>query len=146
MAYPVSNRFRKLDGFSNWYFSDTKTSTDDIINEPERFLLTQEDVFSAEGGYFGVILQAATIAGGVAAALAYRPSIASNFLRGSMPFQEWLILGGTGVVSYRLGYWLGYTLAGEQNRLNNHFTAFHFQKAQNRFEGRVNLMKAPKMF
>ena len=146
MAYPTSNRFRKIDFFTNMYFSENKTPYDDIINDPERFLMNQEDVFAAEGGYFGTMLQVATMGGGIAALLAYKPKIATNFLRGNMSFCQWLMVLGTGLLTYRLGYALGYSIAGEPTRLNNHFTAYHFQKTQNRFEGRINLMKAPMMF
>ena len=143
MAYSNSARFRGIDRFTNWYYSHEKTAYDDLIDDPERYLLSQEDVFDAEGGYAGALINFATIAGSLGILFTVQPHLARYFMRGSLRFNEWALIGGTGILSYRLGYFLGYTLTGDIDRLNHHYAAYHLIKTQNRYEGRINLMKKP---
>ena len=146
MAYPNSQRVRKIDWFSNMYWSDEKTAYDQIIENPETHLLSQRQLFSEEGGVLGLLTQLTVMGGSVAALLVYKPSYTKYLLQGNLRFYEWLSLAAVGVTSYRAGYYLGYTLFGDSSKLHAHWAAFHYQKTQNRFEGRINLMKAPKMF
>ncbi|CAI2383267.1 unnamed protein product [Moneuplotes crassus] len=143
MAYSNSNRFRPIDKFTNYFWNDEKTSTDDLINDPERFLLTQDGVFDAEGGYTGAFIHFSVLAGGIAALFAFRPTLATYFMKGSLRFNEWALIGGTGILSYQLGYWTGVSTFGDAHRLENHYAAYTLVKSQNRYEGRTNLLKKP---
>ena len=146
MAYNNSSRFRPIDKFTNWYYTPERNAYDEIVNDPERYLLTQQGVFDAEGGYTGVIIQAATMAGAVGALFTFQPQLASRFLKGSLGFNCWLAIGATGFLSYRVGYFLGYTVSGDYDQLNHHYAAYNLVKTQNRYEGRINLLKKPMMF
>ena len=143
MAYSNSSRFRSIDKLTNWYWPVERCSTDELINDPERYLLSQEDVFEAEGGYTGALLHFATVAGALGALFTARPALARYFMKGSLRFNEWALIAGTGILSYKLGYGIGYTVSGDIDKLTNHYTAYTLVKTNNRFEGRVNLMKKP---
>ena len=143
MAYSNSSRFRAVDRMTNYFYSSEKTSFDEIINDPERFLMNQEDVFDAEGGYAGAAINFATVAGSIGLLFTFRPTLVRYFMRGSLRFNEWALIGATGLLSYRAGYAFGYMISGDTDRLNNHYAAYHLVKAQNRAEGKINLMKKP---
>ena len=71
------------------------------------------------------------------------PGTATRFMRGALGFNEWLIVAGTGFLGYKFGYAGGYVAAGDYKKINHHFGAYYLIKTQNRYEGRVNLMKKP---
>ena len=53
----TTNRTRLIDLWHASYYSGinaTNNAADEIINEPERHLLTQSEVFAAEGGVIGL--------------------------------------------------------------------------------------------
>ena len=146
MSSPTLNRFRKSDFLSKFYWSDDKSAFDKIIENPESQLLTQDQLFEEEGGYASVFAHVATIGLAYAGLFMYKPNLARYFIKGNLRFHEWLAIGATGAAAYRVGYGLGVNTFGDASRVNAHWAAFYWQKSQNRFEGRVNLMKAPKMF
>lgn len=53
----AGDRFRAID---SWHFkflnddSATSQAADEIIETPEKHLLTQDEIFGAEGGYLGL--------------------------------------------------------------------------------------------
>ena len=143
MAYTNSNRFRPIDKYTNYFWNSEKNSTDEIVNDPERFLLSQDGVFDAEGGYTGALTHFAIIAGGMGALFAFRPTLFKYFMKGSLKFNEWALIGATGALSYKIGYWTGYSLFGDIHKLDNHYAAYTLVKAQNRIEGKINLLKKP---
>ena len=146
MAYPTSVRFRGLDKISNKFWSFERSPYDEIIDNPERYLLTQSQLFDAEGGFTGLLIQLSTIGGIVGGLFATKPCLRRNFYGGHLYFQGWVVLAAAGFVGYRLGYWLGHTIAGDSSKVENHFAAFYWQKTQNRYDGRISLMKAPMTF
>ena len=146
MAYANSSRYRSLDKFSNRYWSFERSAFDEIIDDPERYLLTQNELFEAEGGYGGAFLQLATVSGLVGGLFALKPCMRNHFINGHLSFAGWVALATTGFIGYRVGYWLGHTIAGDSDKVNHHYAAYIWQKTQNRFDGRINLMKAPMTF
>ena len=146
MAHSRANCYRPVDFMTNSFFKFGKNSYDHIVDDPENFLLTQDDLFDAEGGYLGLALQLATMGGAFAALFTFRPSVYKYLMKGHMNFGEWAMLAGTGFLSYRLGYGLGYTLLGNSEKISNHYAAYYLQKNINRFDGRISLMKAPSQF
>ena len=146
MAYSHSQRIRKTDSMTNLFYNFSANSYDQIIEEPELYLLSQNDLFSAEGGYAGLAIQLGIMGAAFAGLFTGRPKVAKYFLRGSMRFNEWAMLAATGFLSYRFGYWMGHTIAGDSCKINHHFAAFYLQKTINRYDGRVALMKKPMMF
>ena len=146
MDYGTPTRTRHFDWFSTKYFYSNRTAYDEIIHNAEHHLLTQNGLFDAEGGYLGLLTQLAVMAGGFAALVYYRPGIYKCLMNGNLKFCQWGAIGASSFLTYRLGYWAGYSLFGEGKKVNNHFAAYHWQKTQNRFDGRINLVKAPMSF
>ena len=79
-----------------WYYTDvikdnaTQRAADEIINTPEKHLLTQSEIFVAEGGPAGLIVQAGGTAFGLGLLFAFRPNLL-RYLRNAQlrPF-EWV--------------------------------------------------------
>lgn len=140
----AGNRFRYID---YWHFrfidAENQTSADEIINEPERHLLTQDALFAAEGGALGVAAQLGVITLGFAALFAARPKYLTYLRNAQLRSNEWIVLGATSFVSYRLGYQFSAQVLGDANKVNNHWLAYFYQKQLNRFEGRQILSKRP---
>lgn len=64
------SRFRPIDFWHYSYFnSDSATikAADEIINKPDKFLLTQKQIFENEGSYRGLVCQAGGVFLGLAA-------------------------------------------------------------------------------
>jgi hypothetical protein len=145
----AGNRLRYVDywhfRFLNTHDSSSKAA-DEIIANPESHLLTQEQLFAAEGGVAGLGVQAGTIVVGLFALFAARPRVLTYLKNGQLRPADWALLAGTSLVSYRLGYNLGHSFAGDSDKVNNHWIAYFYQKQLNRFEGRQILTKAPKFY
>ena len=140
----AGNRFRYVDF---WHFrylnAENQTSADEIINEPERHLLTQDALYAAEGGLLGFAAQVGVIGFGFASLFAFRPKLLTYLRNAQLRSSEWLLIGGTAFVTYRLGYQFGAMAFGDANKVNNHWLAYFYQKQLNRFEGRQILSKRP---
>jgi len=140
----AGNRFRHID---YWHFrflnADSQSAADEIINEPERHLLSQSDLYAAEGGILGVAAQLGVIGAGFVALFAFRPKYLSYLRNAQLRSHEWLALGATAFVSYRVGYQFGAKAFGDAQKVNNHWMAYFYQKQLNRFEGRQILSKRP---
>ena len=133
--------------YSEWQStSDANLAADEIIVAPERHLLTAHQVFQAEGGYNGLVLQTLTTLLGVGSVFAMSPRMASYWRSGSMKWMEWSCLGGAAFLFYTLGLNLSIQQMGDPAKLRNHYTAYSLVKAQNRWEGRQILKKPPMMY
>ena len=145
----AGNRFRPID---NWHSRFLNTSfeqsrpADEIINEPERHLLTQNELFAAEGGVVGLATQIGVIGLSFAALFAYRPSLLAYLRNAQLRAGEWTLLVGTGYVGYTVGYKVGNSFFGDAQKVNNHWLAYFYQKQLNRFEGRQILTKPPSNY
>ena len=142
----AGNRFRYVDYWHSRFLnqsSDQSRASDEIINEPERHLLTQNDLFAAEGGALGLLAQVGVVGVSFATLFVVRPKLLTYLKNAQLRAGEWTLLAGTGFVGYRVGYTLGNTFFGDADKVNNHWQAYFYQKQLNRFEGRQILTKAP---
>jgi len=146
----AGNRFRYVD---YWHFRhlnstdhDATKAADEIINNPESHLITQCQLFEAEGGYLGFATQLGVVGLALTGLFAARPRYLSYLRNSQLRATEWGVLGGVSYVGYRAGYVLGSQFFGDTNKVNNHWLAYFYQKQLNRFEGRQILTKAPKAY
>ena len=142
----AGSRFRYVDYWHSRFLNADSHSAkiaDEIISELEKHLLTQSDLYNAEGGIAGFAVQLGVIGVGFATLFAFRPRLLSYLRNSQLRASEWTLLAGTGFVSYRIGYNLGNSLLGDAEKVNNHWIAFFYQKQLNRFEGRQILTKPP---
>ena len=142
----AGNRFRYVDYWHSRFLNSTSEASrpaDEIISEPERHLLTQDQLFAAEGGAAGLLAQVGVIGVSFAALFVFRPKLLTYLKNAQLRAGEWTLLAGTGFAGYHLGYSLGHTFFGDSQKVNNHWLAYFYQKQLNRFEGRQILTKAP---
>ena len=132
---------------SNWGdFNANNDAADQIIESPDRFLLSQEEVFEAEGGYgtFGMTMGLAAVGG--AAFLLLTPGMAAHFGRGQLKAFEWAMLGASTWAGGFAGNQLGIMTLGDSQRYNNHWMAYMYVKTQNRYMRGSTLGNAPKWY
>jgi len=140
------NKFRFID---TWYFagfnrsSVTNDAADEIISQPDRHLLSQSALFDAEGGWSTFGLAMGCAATGALAVMSANPRIAIHLKNGQLTFMDWLALGGASSASFFVGNQVGISSFGDRQRYQNHWMAYTFVKAQNRFQGRRILTNAP---
>ena len=142
----AGNRFRYVDYWHSRFLNSTSEQSkaaDEIINEPERHLLTQDALYAAEGGISGLLTQVGVMGVSFAALFVLRPKLLAYLRNSQLRAGEWTLLSGTGFAGYHLGYHLGATFFGQAEKVNNHWLAYFYQKQLNRFEGRQILSKAP---
>ena len=102
----AGNRFRTID---YWHFryinTDTATTlaADEIIDTPEKHLLTQNEVFWAEGGPVGLAIQFGVLTVAYAGLFAFRPRYLSYLKNAQLRPFEWLALGATGFLGHDIG-------------------------------------------
>ena len=145
----AGNRFRYVDYWHSRFLnasSQESRAADEIINEPERHLLSQNDLYAAEGGFTGVLAQVGFVGVSFAALFVARPKLLTYLRNAQLRASEWTLLAGTGFVGYRVGYHFGNTFFGDAEKVNNHWLAYFYQKQLNRFEGRQILTKAPSNY
>ncbi|CDW72799.1 UNKNOWN [Stylonychia lemnae] len=145
----AGNRFKYVDYlYVRHLGSDSATAkaADEIISQPDKHLLTQQEIFQAEGGLAGLAIQASSVTVGLVGLFALRPRLLSYLKNGQLRPLEWLTLGSTAFVSYHIGHQIGSVVAGDAQRLQNHWMAYYFVKQNNRFEGRQILSKKPGMY
>ena len=118
-------------------------AADEIIAQPDRHVLSQSELFAAQGGWNTVAFALAATAAGTFAVLAGSPRTAAHLRSGSMTFLEWACLGTSGAFWYGSSSWAGSVAFGDSQKVRNHWMAYTFIKSQNRFEGRRILTKAP---
>ena len=145
----AGNRFRYVD---YWHFrtvesnSATQTAADEIINAPEKHLLTQGELFWAEGGPVGLALQLGAAGLGLAALFSAKPKYLTYLRNAQLRPFEWLAIGGSAFVGYRAGLYTSTMLFGDAQKVQNHWMAYFYVKQLNRFEGRQILSKPPKAY
>ena len=142
----MDNRFRQIHPFYASHadsLSESNDAADQIIESPDRFLLNQEEVFNAQGGYQTLALALFGGALGMATVFGSSARMATYFKNGQLKAAEWLCLGGAATIGYTGGNFIGVSAFGESQRLHNHWMAYHFVKTQNRYEGYNVLSKAP---
>lgn len=143
----AGNRFRYVDWTHSRYLNSndkaTSRAADDIINSPEKHLLTQHQIFDVEGGYMGLGFQAGAIVVGLGVLFSVRPKLLTYLKNAQLRPYEWMTLGGTTYVSYLVGYKAGNHFFGDSQKVKNHNMAYLYQKQLNRFEGRQILTKPP---
>lgn len=144
----AGNRFRYVDYWHFRYLNDASSqkAADEIIANPETHLLTQEQLNEAEGGVYGFGAQLATVGLGLGLLFAARPRLLTYLRNSQLRATEWGLIGATAFASYRVGYTVSTMVFGDAQKVNNHWTAYFYQKQLNRFEGRQILAKAPKFY
>lgn len=142
----AGDRFRLID---SWHFaflnsdSATQHAADEIINTPEKHLLTQDEIFWNEGGPVGLAVQGAGVALGLALAFTCNPRLSTYFRNGQLRATEWVTLFAASYFGYQVGHRAGAMFFGDSQKLRNHWMAYHYVKTINRFEGRQILTKKP---
>jgi hypothetical protein len=142
----AGNRFRMLDSWHfGYYAADNATAhaADEIINTPEKHLMTQDEIFWAEGGVLGLAAQAGGIGLGLGLAFTCCPRLPAYLKNGQLRAMEWITLLFAGYLGYNVGHVAGARFFGDAQRLQNHWMAYHYVKTLNRFEGRQILTKKP---
>ena len=140
------NHQRHIDAFSLYHISDFHLDADEIINHPDKHLLTQNELFAAQGGYIGLIFQTAGVVGGLAALSTFRPTLLKQLTAAKLTFPQWATLGGTAFASHYVAQSLGTTFFGDSRKVSNHWQAYTLVKTNNRFDGRQILSKKPKYY
>ena len=133
-----------VDGYSD--MNEDNDAADQIISSPDRFLLSQEDLFNAEGGWgtFAMIIGGAAV--GAVGVIATNGRIGSYLARGNLRFREWLPLGVAAFAGGVAGQQVGVRTFGDYRAYQNHWLAYTMVKSQNRYDGKNCLSKAPLFF
>ena len=98
----------------------------------------------AEGGNMGLALQAAGLVLGVASVFASSSRMTTYWGKNaSMIWQEWLCITGAAAIGYNGAWMVGRHQFGDAQAYRNHWVAYNYVKAGNRWEGRQILKKAP---
>ena len=140
------NRFRFI---NQMYFVGHQQATpandagDEIIADPSSHLLNQADLIDAEGGVATLGLSLGLAALASIAVIGANPRIATHLKQGNLAFLEWFTLGASSTVGYWAGHHAGVFAFGDIHKYQNHWAAYTFVKAQNRYIGRYSLSKAP---
>lgn len=140
------NRYRPL---NQWYFSgytainETNDAADEIISQPDKHLLSQDQLFAAQGGFSTIGLAIGASALATLAVFAASPRIGSHFRNGQLTHLEWVTIGSSAFASYAGATWIGQRTFGNHQKVTNHWIAYTFVKSQNRFLGRTILTNKP---
>ena len=126
--------------------SATNDAADEIIYTPDRFLLSQKQLFEVEGGWANVGVSFALSGLCALTLFGARPAIGRHLAHGQLNFKEWATLGSAMAGGYYIGHHAGVIAFGDYQRYVNHWNAYTFVKAQNRYEGREILGKAPMYY
>ena len=70
--------------------NDTVRAADEIINTPEKHLLTQSELFWAQGGQVGLAVQIGAIGAGLAGLFAVQPRLLRYLKNAQLRPTEWL--------------------------------------------------------
>ena len=98
MPYPNPDRMRNVDSFHTAHHDDE--TAENVIDNVQGNLLTQDQLFESEGGYMGLALNAGIVAAGFGALLFYKPTLWHYLRMGQLRANEWFLLAGTGYVTY----------------------------------------------
>ena len=119
------------------------TAADQILETPEKHLLSQQQLFTAEGGNTGFALQMTGLLLGVGLVFASSPRMSHYWKSGSLRWTEWACLAGAGSVGYLAARQISIHNLGDAAAYHNHWVAYGYVKNCNRWEGRQILTKAP---
>ena len=126
--------------------SANNDAADDIIRNPDVFLLNQHDLFAAEGGWNNIAFTVGLTGAAVLGLFATNGRLFSHFKHGQMNFSEWAMFGGATFGGVFVGTHVGVHAFGDVQRYNNHWMAYTLIKSQNRFEGRQILKNKPMFY
>ena len=130
--------------YTNWQgTSADNEAADRIISTPEKYLLSQENLFQAEGGNAGLAVQMLGLLVGVGSVFAMSPRMSSYWKTGSLRWMEWLCLFGAGSLGYIGARQVSVSTFGDYNAYHRHWMAYNYVKSCNRWEGRQILTKRP---
>ena len=149
LAGPVRERrkFYNRAFLSGWSdYNALNDGADQIIEDPSRHLLSQEELFDATGGYGTFGLSMGLAAAGAAAVLLSRPGMAGHFGRGQLKAFEWALVGSGAFLGGFAGEQMGIMTLGDSQRYDNHWMAYMFVKTQNRYMVGSTLKNAPKWY
>ena len=125
-------------------YNETNDAADQIVDAPDKFLLSQDELFEAEGGWTTFGLTAGLAGLGATAMLMGRPGMAAHFGRGQLKAMEWGMLGAATFAGGFVGREAGIQMCGDASRTQNHWMAYTFVKTQNRYIGGSILGSAPQ--
>ena len=146
MVQPYGERRRYLNAayYAGWQTNnDANNAADEIIAAPDKHLLNQSELWEAEGGWsmFGLTMGLAL--GGAMAVGAMNPRTMTYLQSGQLRFREWAALSGAALGGGFVGNQLGIQIFGDAKKYQNHWMAYTFVKANNRYEGREYLQYTP---
>ena len=124
---------------------DNKVASE-IIETPEKYLLSAEGPYNAQGGTAGCALQVLAVTLGVGSVFAGSARMTQLFRVGSLTWREWLRLSAVGAGANYLGTWASIYALGDANAYKYHWMAYYYVKSCNRWEGRKILSNAPMMY
>ena len=138
LAGPVRERRKFFNPafMSGWAdYNATNEAADEIVASPDRYLLSQPELFEAEGGWgtFGLSMGAGIL--GAAAVIGMRPGMAAHLGRGQLKAMEWMMVGGSAFAAHCVGYQVGVRSFGDAAKYDSHWMAYSFVKTQNRYIG-----------
>ena len=119
MVQPFGERRRYIASsyWSGWQSAtDANNAADEIIASPDKHLLTQAELWEAEGGWNTFAMTMGLALGGAMVAGALNPRTVSYLQSGQLRFREWLLLGGGSVAGGFAGNQLGISVFGNQKR------------------------------
>lgn len=149
LAGPVRERrkFYNRAFLSGWGdYNARNEGADQIIADPSRSLLNQDELFEAAGGWGTFALTMGLAGAGAAGVLLSRPGMAGHFGRGQLKAMEWAMLGAGTWAGGFIGENLGIQMLGDPLRYDNHWMAYMFVKTQNRYIVGSTLRNTPKFY
>ena len=118
-------------------------AADEILQAPDTHLLSQQELFKAEGGWSNFALSVGLSGAFLLALFGAQPRVFSHFKNGNMNFREWALFGGAAWAGLQTGHHVGLLAFGDYQRYQNHWIAYTYVKSLNRFEGRTILTNKP---
>ena len=139
-------RERSLNAFFSQGWQAESTAGTEIIETPEKHLLTADELHQAEGGSAGLVLQILGVGIGIGAIFASSPAKTALFRTGAFGWKEWFMVGGAGFASNHVATTASIYMLGDATKYNNHWSAYSYVRALNRWEGRQILSNRPFMY
>lgn len=119
--------YKYVDGAHSAYASsddETSAAAMETIETPEKHLLTQSQIFDAEGGFGGLALQSAGAMTGFLALCAYRKNTMAYLRNAQLKWWGFAFIGASMFVGYQAGHTAGVHILGEPQKLHNHWVAY----------------------
>jgi len=127
-------KYLSIDGAHSGYASSDSATAQaalETIENPEKHLMNQDDIFEAEGGYAGLAVQFGGVSAMMIGLFAYRPSTLAYLKNAQLKWCGWFSLGAAGFIGHQIGQHLPYAtgIAGklswqEQVIVHQHRDAF----------------------